>query len=106
MTDYVTSLSNQDVRDAAPPPVDDGIHGSKRYEQIGVSAYEKLLESLLSDLEMPGRGGVFVVDLHMSVGQGFDAVLRKSYNFPMFYLGVSDEDTALEWFQAVASYVC
>ena len=96
-----------DLTDNALPGVaDEGeIQGGRQVEQIGQAACEKLLESLLDNLEMPGRGAVILYDLNMRVPEMFMAYVakRESYNFSVLYAGCCDNPTTFEWFQSFAT---
>ena len=76
------------------------IQGGYKVEQVGQNACEKMLASMLSDLQLTGRSGIYIVDLNMSVGDMFGAftVMRSQFNFPLFYLGATDCASTLEWF--------
>ena len=89
-----------------PGNVEEGeIQGGRRVGQIGQSGCERLLESLLDNLEIPARGMVFVYDLNVKVPEMFQAFVSKkeSYNFPMVYIGCTDSATTHEWFHAFAT---
>ena len=81
------------------------IQGARRVEQIGQSGCERLLESFLDGLEIPGRGAVFIYDLNMRVPEMFMAFVAKkeSYNFPLVYIGCCDNPTTHEWFHSFAT---
>jgi len=77
---------------ALPSQTDDAevcTQGSKKFEQVGPAAMEKLLESMLDDLALNGRGAVVLLDAHLSVGNSFDGWLAKrgAYNFPVYFVG-------------------
>ena len=79
---------------------DDAVQGGKKVEQIGACACTKILSGMLDDLQLAGRAGVFIIDAHMNVGNMFDAftAIRSKYNFPIFYVGASDDENCVSWF--------
>ena len=91
---------------ALPGAADEGdLQGGRRVEQIGQSACEKLIESLLDGVEITGRGAVIIYDLNLRVPEMFMAYVaqRDSYNFPVIYVGCCDHATTLEWFDSFAT---
>lgn len=81
------------------------VKGGKRYEQIGVDAGCKLLESLLeTEDKLPdGFSGVMIIDLNMGVGDVFHAWLQrvKATNYNLFYVGTSSNSMETEWINHV-----
>ena len=77
-----------------------GFSGARKVEQIGQNACEKLLQGMMKDLSITGRSGVFIIDLHVSVGNMFEAfaALRSSWNLPTFYIVCTDDTETAEWF--------
>ena len=98
------ALCWKDLSDTALPLTTDdyaSVRGGKRFEQIGVSAALKLLESLV-DKDLPnGTHAVVLVDLALGVGDMFWAWLErcKALRFPLFFLGATSDPMTLEWFQ-------
>ena len=94
----------QDLSEAALPATSDGsssVRGGKRFEQIGTSAAQKLLASLV-DGDLPvGINGVVIVDTTLGVGDMFWAWLErcKALRYPILYVGATADPVALEWFQ-------
>ena len=82
--------------------------GARKVEQIGQNACEKLLLGMMTDLQMTGRSGVFIVDLNMSVGNMFDAFanLKSTWNMPVFYIGCTDDFQTAEWFGMQKPVTC
>ena len=70
----------EDLSDAAVPfstDHDGSVRGGRRLEQIGPSAFCKLLESLLEN-DLPGNiSGLLVLDLSLGVGDLFWAWLER-----------------------------
>ena len=79
---------------------DDPIQGGKKVEQIACNACEKILNGMLDGMQITGRASVFVIDLHMTVGNMFEAFvkLRSKFNFPIFFIGATGDEETLEWF--------
>lgn len=98
------ALCLKDLSDTALPLTTDdyaSVRGGKRFEQIGVSAALKLLESLV-DKDLPnGTHAVVLVDLALGVGDMFWAWLErcKALRFPLFFLGATSDPMTLEWSQ-------
>ena len=74
------SVKAEDLNETAVPATTDisgSIQGGRRFEQIGVSAAQKLLESVLH-VDMPAKvTGVCIVDLTVGVGDTFWAWLER-----------------------------
>ena len=88
---------------ALPACVEDAeatIQGARKFEQIGLSAAERILEACLDKVEMTSKGALFLVDLHPVVGNCFDAMVKKrnQFNMPVFYIGCFDDSLTAEWF--------
>ena len=106
-TTQAAQVHNRDmilVEDVAPDSVplsaeDSVVNGGKRYEQIGVSACERLLEGLLDNMTFQGRGGIFVLDLSLGVASMLEAFVNKrgTYTAPAFYVGLTDCPITKEW---------
>ena len=93
----------QDLSEAAWPMTTDDTSNlrGQRFEQIGMNASQKLLESLLDGDLPPGLSGVVVVvvvDTCLNVGDMFFAWLErpKTLCFPIYFAGAP---VGLEWFQ-------
>ena len=88
---------------ALPMTTDDtsSLRGGKRFEQIGMNASLKLLESLLDGDLPPGLSAVVIVDACLGVGDMFFAWLERSkaLRFPVYFVGATPDPVALEWFQ-------
>jgi hypothetical protein len=77
------------------------VQGAKRFEQIGSDAADKLLDGIVTGSEVTkmGRSACIVVDLHIGVGNIFDAFVtrRRNSSVPVFYIGAGEDTTTLEW---------
>lgn len=93
---------------AAPEPDENLFHGARKVEQIGKDGCEKLLMSMVNDLQMTARSAVFIVDLNMGVGQMFEAFanLKSTWNMPVFYIGCTDDCQTSEWFGVQKTVSC
>ena len=71
-----------------------------RFEQIGASAAAKLIEGILDESYLSSKGAVFLVEDNLTNGSIFDGFLAKrtSYNFPLFYIGMTDDSMTRDWF--------
>ena len=67
--------------------------------QIGLSAGQKILDSLLDGLQIESNGCLMIIDLNPGVGNLFDAFVakRSTTNFSLQYVAVMD-DVSAEWF--------
>ena len=93
---------------AMPQSVDDSTagvtQGANKFEQLGVDANAKLLQSVFDIGEMPGRAGVCVYEMNIGVGNVFDASLAKKCsgpNFPLVYFTHTDDPRVQDWFMSV-----
>ena len=70
---------------------------ARRYEQLGVDACTKLLDSTLDDNKV--AGAVLVVDLYTNTGDLLEAFLTKrvSSNTPWFFFGLASDSSSREW---------
>lgn len=75
--------------------------GARKVEQIGQNACEKILSGMMQDLQLTARSAIYIIDLNMSVGNMFEAYasLKSSWNYPVFYIGCTDDAQTAEWFQ-------
>lgn len=71
-----------------------------RFEQIGASAAAKLIEGILDESCLSSKGAVFLVEVNLTNGSIFDGfvVKRTSYNFPLFYIGMTEDSMTRDWF--------
>ena len=71
-----------------------------RFEQIGASAAAKLIEGILDESTLSSKGAVFLVEVNLTNGSIFDGFLAKrtSYNFPLFYIGMTEDSITRDWF--------
>lgn len=76
------------------------VSGARKYEQIGLSAFSKLLDSCLDNVTLQGKTGVIICDLNLGVGDSFNAWLQKrgSLTVPSAFFGLTDEGVNYEWF--------
>ena len=92
---------------ALPSSTDETSHvrGGKRFEQIGIDAASKMLESLLeSNNQVPDEmSAIVILDLSVGVGDFFYAWLRRqsAVRFPLLFVGANSNATEAEWLRHV-----
>ena len=92
---------------ALPSSTDETSHvrGGKRFEQIGIDAASKMLESLLeSNNQVPDEmSAIVILDLSVGVGDFFYAWLRRqsAVRFPLLFVGANSNATEAEWLRRV-----
>ena len=88
--------------DAMPCTTDlDGlVSGAKKFEQMGSSAYARMLQACLDGANIPPKGGVIVLDASLSVGDCFDAWMdvKGDWQIPSAYIGLAEDAVVGEWF--------
>lgn len=94
----------EDLTESALPTLNDDrystVRGSKRYEQLGVDACTKILESLLEADKPPADVQAFILlDLSPGVGDFFWAWLSrvKAMKMPVFHIAVTPSAVEAEW---------
>ena len=85
--------------DATNHRSDGGPRGAKKWEQLGVDAALKVLDSTIDGLGSGNISAVLVVDLHVTSGDLFEAFLIKklSTNLPLYYWGVGEDSPTVQF---------
>ena len=112
LTAPAAQLATRDMRvvedldpSALPTSYDDSTTGTiqhaARYQQIGEDAADKVISTLLQNVDFVERNAVLLIDLSPDVGDFFSAFVsnKVKLNTPMFYFGVCKDDVHLEWFE-------
>ena len=86
--------------EALPGLSADPVSGARKYEQVGPNAFLKVLDACLGGTSLEGRSGLIICDLHMGVGDSFNAWLQKrvSLSVPTGFFGLTDDGVTQEWF--------
>ena len=92
------------IEDAeALPSTDDhvGAQGPQKSEQLGSEAAGALLRAQLDGVDLSKMDAIVIEDLRVRTGDLFDAFmsLRSSYCRPLFYIGMCDSMTEMQWVQ-------
>ena len=74
------------------------VTGARKYEQVGPNAFLKVLEACLEGTQLEGKSGLIICDLHLGVGDSFNAWLQKrgSLNVPTGFFGLTDDGVTQE----------
>ena len=76
------------------------IRGPKRYEQIGVDACLKLLDSTMDGLtKAPTVGGLLIIEANLTTGDMLEAFIQKASasSLPSYFFGVCADAGFAEW---------
>ncbi|CAK9007782.1 unnamed protein product [Durusdinium trenchii] len=104
--EQLAASNMQRIEDPDPealPGSADPVCGARKYEQLGTSAYVKLLDACVEGAQLDGKAGLIICDLHVGVGDSFNAWLQKrsSWTMPTGYFGLTDDAVTQEWFNKV-----
>lgn len=87
--------------EALPSSIDstDGVHGAKKFEQMGDNAMNKLLASMLDKVEFKERSAIVICDLSPGVGDMFQGYMqiRAAGNQNLYYYGVCSTGVHKDW---------
>ena len=91
----------EDMHPEAAPNAVLHVTGARKFEQIGCSGWRRVIEAAFDGSDLGAGHGAVVIDLNLSVGDSFDAWLEKraSYEFPVWYVGLTDDVVTKEWFE-------
>ena len=98
-------LADDLAEDALPPTTelrDCTIHGAAKYCQLGVPAWDKVIEGTLSGTDLNDVPALLIVDLFPRPGdllQAFCAQRALQSNTSLFYLGVCGDQVELNYIQ-------
>ena len=94
------------AEDALPPTTeirDSTVHGAAKYCQLGVQAWDKVIEGTLSGADLKDVPALLIVDLFPRPGdliQAFCAQRALQSNTSLFYLGVCTDQVELTYIQS------
>ena len=77
------------------------VQSGKKFEQVGVDACHKVLNSAFEGVEFDGRKAIVIADVSLGVGDMFQAWVKfkGSYQVPCFFFGVAESDVHKKWFE-------
>ena len=91
---------------ALPTSYDDSadctVQSGKKFEQVGVDAAHKVLQSAFEGVEFDGRKAIVIADVSLGVGDMFQAWVKfkGSYQVPcFFFFGVAESDVHKKRFE-------
>ena len=75
------------------------VQGAGKYEQIGDDAADKILTSMLDNVNFEQRAAVVIADLNPGVGNMFQAFMKakQDQRVPLFFLCVCESTVHLDW---------